>query len=204
MLSASKLSEEQFQMKNIFSAEGFGLDQTALRKSWRWLIAIGVGLVLCGIIALLSVVEATAVTVLWVGVMMVAAGIIEIVHSFKIRGWGRSVFMAVIGSLYVFAGFFTIVNPLHSSLVLTLVLGVVLVAAGVVRIVVGFQVKGGDQSGWIIVSGLFTSLLGLIILVHWPFSSLYALGIILGVNLLQIGLGWINLGFQLKRKGEAA
>jgi uncharacterized membrane protein HdeD (DUF308 family) len=44
-----------------------------------------------------------------------------------------------------------------------------------------------------------TLLFGLIILLHWPFSSLYVLGIILGVDLIFAGMGWINLGFFLKR-----
>ena len=45
-----------------------------------------------------------------------------------------------------------------------------------------------------------TLLFGLIILLHWPFSSLYVLGIILGVDLIQAGMGWLNLGFALKRQ----
>lgn len=184
-------------MNSIFSIGGVAPDLNALRASRKWLIAIGAGLLLCGIVALFSVVEATVVTVLWVGAMMIIAGIIEIIHSFKVRGWGRSLFLAVIGSLYVFGGFYTLLNPLHSSLIFTLVLGIVLIIAGVMRVSLSFQVRGTGQSGWVALSGLVTALLGLIILIHWPFSSLYALGIILGVNLIQSGFGWINLGLRL-------
>ena len=191
-------------MKSVFSIGGLALDIGVLRANRRWLIALGAGLLVCGIIALLSIVEATVVTVLWVGAMMIVAGIMEIVHSFKIRDWGRSLFLAIIGSLYVFGGFFAVLNPLHTSLVLTLVLGIVLIIAGVTRIIVGLRVKGDGHSGWIVLSGLATALLGLIILIHWPFSSFYALGIILGVNLIQSGFGWIGLGLRLGQGGGTA
>ncbi len=47
---------------------------------------------------------------------------------------------------------------------------------------------------WVVVSGVITLLLGLIILIHWPVSSLYVLGIFLGVDLVFAGAGWIGLG----------
>jgi len=48
-------------------------------------------------------------------------------------------------------------------------------------------------------SGAVTFLIGLIILVHWPVSSLYILGIFLGVDLVFAGVGWIGLGLGLRR-----
>ncbi len=105
-----------------------------------------------------------------------------------------------IGALYVFGGFFAMVNPLLASAALTLILGVALLVAGIMRITLGFHLKAGQHGGWIIFSGVLTALFGLIILLHWPFSSLFVLGIILGVDLIQAGMGWINLGFFLKRR----
>jgi uncharacterized membrane protein HdeD (DUF308 family) len=171
----------------------------ALRHKWGLVLALGIGLVLCGVVALMSVVVATAVTVLWVGVMMIAAGAIEIVHGLKHKGWGRATLWVVAGAFYVVGGFFAVINPLLASVVLTLLLGIALVAAGISRFLLGYHLKGDEHSGWIMISGLVTFLFGLVILVHWPFSSLYVLGIILGVDLIQAGVGWINLGLLLKR-----
>jgi uncharacterized membrane protein HdeD (DUF308 family) len=170
-----------------------------LRHKWGLVLALGIGLVLCGFVALLSVVVATAVTVLWVGAMMIVAGVIEIAHGLKHKGWGRAALWVVAGALYVIGGFFAIINPLLASVVLTLVLGIALVAAGIARFLLGLHLIGGGHSGWIALSGLVTFLFGLIILVHWPVSSLYVLGIILGVDLIQAGVGWIGLGMFLKR-----
>ena len=51
---------------------------------------------------------------------------------------------------------------------------------------------------WVVISGLITLLLGIVILAHWPYSGLYALGIILGVDLVFAGASWIGLGMGLR------
>ncbi len=170
-----------------------------LRTRAGWLIGLGIALVAAGFIALLSVVEATVVSVLWVGAMMIVAGVVEIVHGFRMKGFARAVLWVVIGALYIFAGFFAIMNPLLASTVLTLILSIALIVAGAVRIYLGFHLKAGQHGGWIVFSGIATALFGLIILIHWPVSSLFALGIILGVDLMVAGFTWINLGLFLRR-----
>jgi len=172
----------------------------ALRDKWGLVLALGIGLAACGVVALMSLVVATAVTVLWVGLMMILAGIIEIVHGLRHRGLGKAALWVVAGVFYVIGGVFAVINPLLASVVLTLLLGVALVAAGIARFLVGHRLKGDEHSGWIMISGLVTFLFGLVILVHWPFSSLYALGIILGVDLIQAGAGWISLAMFLKKQ----
>ena len=186
-------------MASMPSPSAFGPALDTLRHKWGLVLALGIALVACGVVALMSVVLATAVTVLWVGAMMVAAGVIEIAHGFKQQGWGRAFLWIATGALYVVAGVFAFINPLLASVVLTLVLGIALIAAGIARFLMGLHLMGGGHSGWIMLSGLVTFLFGLVILVHWPTSSLYVLGIVLGVDLIQAGVGWIHLGLTLKR-----
>ena len=52
---------------------------------------------------------------------------------------------------------------------------------------------------WVVLSGVITLLLGLLILAHWPVSSLYILGVFLGIDLVMAGAAWIGLGFGLRR-----
>jgi uncharacterized membrane protein HdeD (DUF308 family) len=56
---------------------------------------------------------------------------------------------------------------------------------------------------WVLLSGAITLLLGLLILAHWPVSSLYILGLFLGIDLIMAGAAWIGLGFGLHRAGAA-
>ena len=89
-------------------------------------------------------------------------------------------------------------DPLLAAGVLTLLLGAALLATGVVRIFIGFQMQAGPW-GWVVVSGVVTTLLGVLILAHWPVSSLYVLGTFLGIDLLLAGLGWINIGLAIRK-----
>jgi uncharacterized membrane protein HdeD (DUF308 family) len=172
----------------------------ALRAKRGWIIALGTVYVIAGLIALGSIVTATIATVFVVGIMMLIAGVAEVFHAFQIKAWGRFLLWLLLGALYIIAGFLTFENPLLVAAVLTLLLGVSLIASGIMRIVLAFSMKEGMPWIWVVVSGVITLLLGLIILAHWPVSSLYILGLFLGIDLIFAGAGWIAVGFGLGRR----
>ena len=170
-----------------------------LRAKSGWIIALGVVYVIAGFIALGSVAMATVATVFIVGIMMLLAGVAEIISAFQVKTWGKFVLWLLLGILYVVAGFAAFENPLLAAAVLTLVLGFALVVSGVMRIILAFGMKEGMPWMWIALSGVITFLLGAIILAHWPVSSVYVLGIFLGIDLVFAGAGWIGLGLGLRR-----
>lgn len=92
-------------------------------------------------------------------------------------------------------------NPLLGAAVLTLVLGWALVASGLTRLIMAFALRMERSWGLIALSALVTLALGVILLIKWPTSSLFALGVFLGVDLIMAGVGWISLAFELR--GEA-
>jgi uncharacterized membrane protein HdeD (DUF308 family) len=173
-------------------------DVAPLRSKSGWIVALGIVYVIAGLIALSSVVFATKVTVFVVGIMMVIAGIAEVINSFQFKSWGKFLLWLLLGLLYIAAGLVTFENPLLAAAVLTLLLGIALLISGVMRIILAFSMREGTPWGWVVFSGVITLLLGLIILAHWPVSSLFVLGVLLGVDLLIIGIGWIFVGFGLK------
>ena len=178
-------------------AETTGL--APLRAKSGWIVALGVVYVIAGLIALGSVVFATVVTVFVVGVMMLLAGVAEVVSALQIKSWGKFLLWVLLGVLYIVAGFATFENPLLAAALLTLLLGFALIASGVMRIVLAFSMKQEMPWVWVAVSGVITLLLGLVILAHWPVSGLHILGLFLGIDLIIAGLGWIGIGLGLKR-----
>jgi uncharacterized membrane protein HdeD (DUF308 family) len=185
-------------MTSVFSP-GSGLAAVApLRAKWGWIVALGVVYLVAGLIALGSVMAATAATVLVVGIMMIVAGVFEVINAFQVKTWGRFIFWLLLGVLYIVAGFVAWDNPFLTAIWLTLILGAALVASGLVRIFLAFNMKHGSPWVWVVISGLITLLLGVIILAHWPFSAVYTLGIFLGVDLVFAGAAWISLGLGLK------
>jgi uncharacterized membrane protein HdeD (DUF308 family) len=184
----------------IQSTGGLAAGIEPLRAKWGWIVALGVIYVIVGIIALGSVVAATAASVFVVGIMMVIAGIVEVVNAFQVKTWGKFLFWAALGVLYIVAGFVAFENPLLTAAVLTLLLGAALVASGIMRIILGFSMTGGTPWIWVVLSGIVTLLVGLIILSHWPVSSLFVLGLFLGIDLVFAGASWIGIGWALKRR----
>ena len=176
-----------------------GSDTAPLRAKSGWIIALGVVYLIAGFIALGSVAMATVASVLIVGVMMIVAGVAEVFSAFQIKSWGKFLLWALLGVLYIVAGFVTFQNPLLAAVLLTLILGASLVVSGIMRIVLAFSMKRETPWIWVALSGVITLLLGLLILARWPVSSLYILGLFLGIDLIIAGAGWIGLGFGLRR-----
>jgi uncharacterized membrane protein HdeD (DUF308 family) len=172
-----------------------------LRAKWGWILTLGIIYVMVGVIALGSVVMTTAASVFVVGIMMVIGGIAEVINAFQVKMWGKFILWLLLGALYIVAGFFTFQNPLLAAAILTLMLGVTLTASGIMRIVLAFGMKEGMPWVWVIVSGIVTLLLGLVILSRWPVSSLYVLGIFLGIDLVIAGAGWIGVALSLRKAG---
>ncbi len=174
-----------------------------LRAKWGWIVALGVVYLIAGVIALGSVIAATVATVMVVGVMMIVSGVAEVINAFQVRTWGKFIFWLLLGLLYIVAGFVAWRNPMLTAALLTLILGASLVASGVMRIILAFGMRSGSPWIWVLVSGVVTTLLGLIILAHWPVNSLYILGVFLGVDLIIAGGGWIGVGLSLRRMSKA-
>src|SRR6201996_7899383 len=178
---------------------GLGSGIAALHAKWGWIVALGVVYLIAGFVALGSVVMATVVSVLVVGVMMIIAGVAEVFSAFQIKSWGKFLLWALLGVLYIVAGFVTFENPLLAAALLTLILGASLLVSGIMRIILAFSMK--REMPWVLVllSAVITLLLGVLILAHWPVSSLYILGLFLGFDLIIAGAGWIGLGLSLRR-----
>jgi uncharacterized membrane protein HdeD (DUF308 family) len=180
-----------------------GSTMAPLRAKWGWIVALGTVYIIAGFVALGSIVMATVASVLVVGIMMIVAGVAEVINAFQIKSWGKFLLWALLGVLYIVAGFVTWDNPLFAAVLLTLMLGASLVASGIMRIILAFNMKAGMPWIWVALSGVITLLLGLLILARWPINSIYILGLFLGIDLIMAGAGWIGLGFGLRR-GQAS
>jgi uncharacterized membrane protein HdeD (DUF308 family) len=179
-------------------------DVEPLRAKWGWIVALGAVYLVAGFVALGSVLLATVVSVFLVGIMMIIAGVAEVISAFEVRGWGKFLLWLLLGALYIIAGLVTFQNPLLAAAVLTLILGVVLVASGIMRIILAFSVQREAPWIWVLLSGVITLVLGALILARWPVSSLYILGLFLGIDLIFAGAGWVGLGFSLRRRSTSA
>ena len=124
----------------------------------------------------------------------------EVINAFQIKTWGKFLLWLFPGALYIVAGFATFENPLLTAVFLTLLLGIALLISGIMRIVLAFSMKEGMPWVGVAISGAITLLLGGVILAHWPVSSIYILGMFLGIDLIFAGIGWIGVGLGLRQR----
>jgi uncharacterized membrane protein HdeD (DUF308 family) len=162
----------------------------------RWVcVLLGIVMIVAGALVLSDVVLFTVVSTIFIGWMAIAVGAFEVAHAFWTKGWGGFVWQIILGLLYVAFGLALVTQPLSSALFLTYILGLALLVSGLVRLVIGFSYW--SQLGWLMVlSGLFGIAAGLIILTGFPRSSLWVLGMLLSIDLLSHGVGWIGYAWR--------
>lgn len=174
------------------------LDIAGVRAKWGWFVALGVLLLVLGFVAAGNLLVATVASVWFVGMMMLAAGIIEVVHAFGVKSWGRFFFWLLSGLFYALAGLLVFYNPILAARALTVFLAASLIVSGALRIWVAFSHKVTGW-GWVAFGGLITVLAGLVIMAGWPVNSLWVLGIFLAIDLILQGITFIAFGFGLKK-----
>lgn len=160
-----------------------------------WFIALGVVLVILGLAALWNAVDATLVTTIIVGWLLVIAGFANIIGAFmSSAGFGWRLLQGLLGILYIVVGFDVIADPLAGAIALTVVFGALLIADGIFRIVAVFMDRGRNAV-WMILLGVLNILLGIWLWTGIPLSGI-AIGIFVGLQLLVAGMAWIIAGFM--------
>ena len=134
-----------------------------LHDKWGAIVAFGVLLLALGMAAIIFAFFATIATVTVNGVVFLIAGIAEVGIGMHAQGWGRFFLWVIGGVLYLFVGLVCIFNPIFASAALTLVLGAGLIAAGVVRAYLAFQLPADHPRSMVFLAAAVTILLGLII-----------------------------------------
>ena len=133
-----------------------------------------------------------AIFVSWI---IVFSGFAHLAYAFSTKGAGAFLWQLLIGIVYVVGGFYLLFNPLLGLVSLTLLLGSILFAEGVMQVIVFFQFRSLPGSGWILFDGITTLLLAILIWYPWPVSSAWAIGTLVGINL--IGSGFTRLMYSL-------
>jgi uncharacterized membrane protein HdeD (DUF308 family) len=176
------------------SANPAAADLFAARQASKASIAFGALLSVLGIFAVLSpMFSGIAVTVL-VGMLLLAAGFVELIFAFQADSFGKGVLRFLFGGLTLLAGAIIVATPGPSLGALTIVLAVFFVIGGVTDIVLAFKVRPEDGWGWALFSGVASILLGIFIVSQWPVSGIWAVGIYVGVRILMHGWMLMSLG----------
>jgi uncharacterized membrane protein HdeD (DUF308 family) len=167
-------------------------------RKWGWYFALGIFLAVIGAIACWMAVGTTMLSVVILGGLTFSAGAALIVLSFLTGRWSGFLVMLAAGTLIAMSGLAMLSRPLSGALAMTLVVGTILIAAGVYRAVASVVMQFPNW-GWSLVSGIVSAGLGTMLLSGWPGISLYFLGLYIGMDLIVHGLSWIMFSLRLHR-----
>ena len=128
----------------------------------------------------------TLATMIFVGWLMMAGGVLETIHAFSCKAWSGFFIDLLAGILYVVVGFMIVVSPGASAVALTLLMALFLIFGGIFRIVVSLSVRY-QHWVWLLAHGAINLLLGILIWRQWPLSGLWVIGLFIGIDMIFNG-----------------
>ncbi len=172
-----------------------GID--GLRRNWGWALALGIALIVLGMIALGAAMFTTVASVLMFGWLLIVGGALELAHGFVRRAWSGFFLDVLSGVLYLVVGFLFVSNPLEAAVTLTLMLALALIFVGIMRIVVAVS-SGFQHWVWLLLNGIITLVLGVLIWRQWPESGLWVIGLFIGIDMIFYGWALVMLAIGVR------
>jgi uncharacterized membrane protein HdeD (DUF308 family) len=169
-----------------------------IRAASHRLFWLGLALVALGVTALIFPVISTLAATLFVGWMLLIFGSFTLAGSFSIHGTGPFFGALLLSLLSICSGVFLLFNPGAGAIALTLMVGALFMIEGAVEIFFAFEMR--PHAGWVamLLSAVASIALAVLIAAGWPPVSLIVLGVLIGVNFISTGFGYIIVSRGLK------
>ena len=175
--------------------------ESAVREHWVLFLIEGIVLVILGVAAILVPPLATITFTILVGWLFLISGVVGLATTLWMRhapGFWWSLLSAFIG---IVAGILLLLRPLTGALSLTLVLGAFFIVEGVASIMYAIDHRNQltGRWGWMLVSGIIDLILAAIIIAGLPGTAAWALGLLVGINLLFGGASLIGMALAARK-----
>jgi uncharacterized membrane protein HdeD (DUF308 family) len=172
----------------------------ALRSHWKFFLIEGIVLLVLGALAVCVPPVATVAVEVLIGWLILMSGVLGMVMTFQTRGspgFGWSLLSAIVG---ITAGIVLLVWPLSGVFSLTVMLTIFLMLEGIVSIMYALAHRREKTSRWelMLVSGIVDLILAGLILAGLPGTAAWAIGLIVGINLLFGGVALVGLALQAR------
>jgi uncharacterized membrane protein HdeD (DUF308 family) len=169
-----------------------------LRTASKSMFWIGLAMAALGAAAIIFPMMSTLVATLFVGWVLLFSGAFSFFGAFSIHGTGPFFGALLLGLLSIAAGVFLLFSPIAGAVALTLMVGGIFLVQGAFEISFAFEMRPKNGWVWMLISGIVSFLMAIFVVATWPAISLILLGIVIGVNFLSTGLGYIFVSRMLK------
>ena len=156
-------------------------------------------LIVFGFLAIALPLGTSLGVVMIVAWLLILSGGFQFVHAFQSQGAGHIAWKLLVAVVYLIAGIYFLMHPLLGLASFTLALAFFFVAEGVMDLIAYFQNRSAEGAGWILFDGIVTLILGVLVWRHWPSSSGWVIGTLVGISLLMTGITRLMLSLAARR-----
>ena len=169
-------------------------------KIWHWLLGTSVFTIFLGIAAILLPFVATLTVQAVIAAVLIIAGITHILHAFQARQSKGLALRLLTGILYGLVGIMLLAFPLQGAITLTLLLAILFILAGAFKLSLALYLRPLSTWGWLMFSGVISVMLGVFIWMGLPGTARWAIGLLVGIELLFSG--WVMTMFAISMKNS--
>jgi uncharacterized membrane protein HdeD (DUF308 family) len=178
----------------------------SLQSHWRFFMIEGIVLLVLGLLAIVVPVIATIAIAVLVGWLLLISGVVGLIATFRTRGapgFWWSLLSAIVG---IAAGIVLLRWPLSGAFSLTLILTVFLVLEGVVSILYALEHRRELSGRWglMLFSGIVDLFLAGMIFAGLPGTAAWAIGLLIGINLVFGGSALIAMALHARKAGPVS
>jgi uncharacterized membrane protein HdeD (DUF308 family) len=172
----------------------------SLHQHWKLYLTEGVVLLALGFIAIVIPPLATLAVTILLGWLFLISGLVGLVTSFWMRHAPGFIWSLVSAALGVLVGASLLAMPLSGALSLTIVLVAFFIIEGVVSIMFALDHKRelSGRWGWMLASGVVDLVLGAMILAGLPSTAAWAIGLLVGINMIFGGSALIGMALHAR------
>lgn len=172
----------------------------SLHEHWRAYLAEGIVLLLLGMAAIVLPSLATFAVEAVIGWVLLVSGLVGLASTFKMRGTPGFAWSLFSGLLAAVAGILLLIWPLSGAFSLTFLLTGFLALEGIASIMLALGHRRGFAARWgmLLVSGIIDLILAGVILAGLPATSVWALGLLVGVNMVFGGSSLIGMALHAR------
>ena len=182
---------------------GYNEIYSEVKRHTGWFLALGIVLIVMGVIAIGTAVITTLVSVMVFGWLLLMGGVFQAVHAFWVRPWSGLMLQLLIGVLNIIVGLLMVANPGASAFALTLLMASFFIVGGLFRIITAAR-ENFPSRGWALFNGFVNVLLGILIWAQWPSSAFWVIGLFIGIDFVFTGWWFIALGMVARRLTSTA
>ncbi|MCF3933734.1 HdeD family acid-resistance protein [Acuticoccus sp. M5D2P5] len=168
--------------------------ESAVAAHRTWFVTLGLVLIVLGVVALIFPFVTTIATKIFIGWLFLVGGIVQVVHAFSTQKWSAFFLDLLVGVLYVLAGVWLAFFPLAGLITLTLFICATFIVQGVLEGAMAIRLRPVDGWGWLLASGIVSVAAGILIAAHLPSSAAWAIGLLVGINMITSGWAYFFLG----------